>query len=165
MRLIDIEKLRGCAIIRPRNSTEIKVIESFADKIKHQDIPTAFDLDHALNQLEEELRLSEEEKQKVNSLQFDQVKGYANGIANAKLIVEGCVFPNSKDSGQGVDWPKIPMDTPILVRDGNTEQWEKRYFANYLGGTVYAWDAGMTSKDTRTVSAWDQAKLPEEAQE
>ena len=75
MRLIDIEKLRGCAIIRPRNSTEIKVIESFADKIKHQDIPTAFDLDHALNQLEEELRLSEEEKQKVNSLQFDQVKG------------------------------------------------------------------------------------------
>lgn len=51
----------------PRNSTEIKVIESFADKIKHQDIPTAFDLDHALNQLEEELRLSEEEKQKVNS--------------------------------------------------------------------------------------------------
>jgi len=158
--LIDIEKLRGCAIIRPRNSVEIKVIESFADKIKHQDIPTAFDLDHALNQLEEELRLSEEEKMTASSMQFDQVKGYANGIANAKLIIEGCVFPGN--SGQEVDWSKIPVDTPILVRDGNTEQWEKRYFANYLNGTVYAWDAGMTSKDTRTVIAWDQAKLPEE---
>lgn len=35
MRLIDIEKLRGCAIIRPHNGVEVKVIESFSDKIKH----------------------------------------------------------------------------------------------------------------------------------
>lgn len=53
MRLIDIEKLRGCAIIRPLDSLEIKVIESFTDKIKHQDIPTAYDVDEVFQEIEQ----------------------------------------------------------------------------------------------------------------
>lgn len=119
--------------------------------------------------MEEELRLSEEEKSKANSLQFDQVKGYANGIANAKLIVEGCVFPNSKDSGQGVDWSEIPMDTPVLVRDDWSQSWRKRHFAAYKNGYVYAWPNGKTSwicdNDEKVITSWNYAKLPEEAQE
>lgn len=53
MRLIDIEKLRGCAIIRPHNGLEVKVIESFSDKIKHQDIPTAYDVDEVFQEIEQ----------------------------------------------------------------------------------------------------------------
>ena len=53
MRLIDIEKLRGCAIIRPCDELEVKVIESFSDKIKHQDIPTAYDVDGVVRKLDE----------------------------------------------------------------------------------------------------------------
>ena len=53
MRLIDIEKLRGCAIIRPHNGVEVKVIESFSDKIKHQDIPTAYDVDAVFQEIEQ----------------------------------------------------------------------------------------------------------------
>lgn len=53
MRLIDIEKLRVCAIIRPHNGVEVKVIESFSDKIKHQDIPTAYDVDGVVQKLDE----------------------------------------------------------------------------------------------------------------
>lgn len=53
MRLIDIEKLRGCAIIRPLDSLEIKVIESFTEKIKHQDIPTAYDVDAVFQEIEQ----------------------------------------------------------------------------------------------------------------
>ena len=51
MRLIDIEKLRGCAIIRPHNGLEVKVIESFSDKICHKDIPTAYDVDKVAQRL------------------------------------------------------------------------------------------------------------------
>ncbi len=53
MRLIDIEKLRGCAIIRPHNGLEVKVIESFSDKIKHQDIQTAYDADKVIQEIEQ----------------------------------------------------------------------------------------------------------------
>lgn len=53
MRLIDIEKLRGCAIIRPCDELEVKVIESFSDKIKHQDIPTAYDVDGIIRRLDD----------------------------------------------------------------------------------------------------------------
>ena len=53
MRLIDIEKLRGCAIIRPHNGVEVKVIESFSDKIKHQDIQTAYDVDAVFQKIEQ----------------------------------------------------------------------------------------------------------------
>lgn len=53
MRLIDIEKLRGCAIIRPHDGLEVKVIESFSDKVKHQDIPTAYDADKVVERIEQ----------------------------------------------------------------------------------------------------------------
>lgn len=53
MRLIDIEKLRGCAIIRPCDELEVKVIESFSDKVKHQDIPTAYDVDGIIHRLDD----------------------------------------------------------------------------------------------------------------
>lgn len=53
MRLIDIEKLRGCAIIRPHNGLEVKVIESFSDKIKHRDIQTAYDADKVIQEIEQ----------------------------------------------------------------------------------------------------------------
>lgn len=53
MRLIDIEKLRGCAIIRPHNGVEVKVIESFSDKVKHQDIQTAYDVDKVVERIEQ----------------------------------------------------------------------------------------------------------------
>lgn len=36
-----------------------------------------------------------------------------------------------------VDWSKIPVDAPILVRDCEEEVWEKRHFAKYENGIVY----------------------------
>lgn len=57
-------------------------------------IPTAYDLDGVLEQLEEEMQLAEREKErtvKENPCQFDAAKGYANGIVNAFKIVKGGV--------------------------------------------------------------------------
>ena len=56
-----------------------------------QNMPTAFDKEKVINELMEELNLSDAEKERCareNPLQFDSAKGYANGIANAIEIVE-----------------------------------------------------------------------------
>ena len=63
-----------------------------------------------------------------------------------------------------IDWSKVAVDTPILVRDSEEEAWRKRYFAKYENETVYAWKLGRTSWSTRRsddINAWKIAKLAE----
>lgn len=63
-----------------------------------------------------------------------------------------------------VDWSKVEVDTPILVRDNENEEWNKRYFACYENETIYAWLSGRTSwnaYDNDDVFAWKYAKLAE----
>ena len=62
-----------------------------------------------------------------------------------------------------VDWSQVGVDTPILVRRFEHEEWEKRHFAKYENGNVYAWMCGCTSWTTPdgNISAWTYAKLAE----
>ena len=59
-----------------------------------------------------------------------------------------------------IDWENIPIDTPLLVRDGSGA-WKRRYFAKYENGKIYAFAQGRTSfsgsKDC--VTSWKIAKL------
>lgn len=64
-----------------------------------------------------------------------------------------------------VDWSKVAVDTPILVRGIENEEWNKRYFSRYENGTIYAWVNGRTSwtaYDNGDVCAWKYAKLAEQ---
>lgn len=62
-----------------------------------------------------------------------------------------------------VDWSKVEIDTPILVRDSDNNNWEKRHFAKYKDGKVYAWVGGNTSwtESEQRAWAWNYAKLAE----
>lgn len=62
-----------------------------------------------------------------------------------------------------VDWSKVPVDTPILVRDYENREWTRRYFARYVDGRVLTWSAGATSwsTDYKGVVPWQYAKLAE----
>ena len=71
-------------------------------------------------------------------------------------LVEWC---NSKYIESPVDWSKVPIDTPILVRDLENEKWTKRHFAKYEGGKVYAFRNGGTSWSGCWPVCWEQAKL------
>lgn len=96
MRLIDADKLERTL---KRVAADAALEERFEDLCEISDAiyevgkqPTAYDLDGVLEQLEEEMRLAEREKErtvKENSCQFDAAKGYANGIASAFQIVKG----------------------------------------------------------------------------
>ena len=64
-----------------------------------------------------------------------------------------------------IDWSKIKVDTPILVRDNKDNKWLKRYFAKYEDGLVYAWLGENTSYDACGVAKWKYAKLIESEEE
>lgn len=63
-----------------------------------------------------------------------------------------------------VDWSKVAVDTPILVKDDYDDKWEKAYFAKYEDEMIYAWNNGRTSFSARSEDdtfIWDRAKLAE----
>lgn len=63
-----------------------------------------------------------------------------------------------------VDWSKVKVDTPILVREYEQNPWLKRYFAKFKDGKVYAWNSGKTSwsiEDKTGMLCWKYAKLAE----
>ena len=70
---------------------------------------------------------------------------------------------NSEYVEPPIDWSKVAVDTPILVRDSEEEAWRKRHFAKYENGMVYTWSAGSTSWSAQrsNVVRWEMAKLAE----
>ena len=64
-----------------------------------------------------------------------------------------------------IDWSKVEVDTPILVRDYEGQEWARKYFAKYENKTIYAWDSGRTSWTGDGVTEWKCAKLAEGEEE
>lgn len=65
-----------------------------------------------------------------------------------------------------VDWTKVDIDTPILVKSTECAFWHKKYFAKFENGRVYAWTDGATSwsaeGNVNKITGWNYAKLAEE---
>ena len=91
-----------------------------------------------------------------------------------EIPCDNCSFKLSKDCTKSfkewanseyieppVDWSKVPVDTPILVKDTEDDDWMNRYFAEYKNGTVYAWCSGATSWTENSKWDWKYAKLAE----
>ena len=75
-----------------------------------------------------------------------------------------CEWLDSEYVAPPVDWSKVEVDTPILVRDSEKESWRKRHFAKYENGIVYAWGNGATSLGAFSsdyLINWKMAKLAE----
>lgn len=67
-----------------------------------------------------------------------------------------------------VDWNKVAVDTPVLVRSCECEKWFKRHFAKYEDGKVCTWDSGFTSWTVSShgdMNDWKYAKLAEDCEE
>lgn len=64
-----------------------------------------------------------------------------------------------------VDWSKVEVDTPILVRDSEEDRWHRAHFAKYEDGEIYAWVGIGTSWTSGYTSMWKYAKLAESEQE
>jgi hypothetical protein len=61
-----------------------------------------------------------------------------------------------------VDWSNVKVDTPILVKQHEQDEWEKRHFAYFKDGKVCAWLCGATSWSADyegDTTDWNFAKL------
>ena len=77
-------------------------------------------------------------------------------------LMEKHVEPDRSDI---IDWHKVPVDTPILVKNRRDEPWIRRYFAKYENSLIYAWSVGRTSWTANTVAhmtGYNYAKLATE---
>ena len=84
------------------------------------------------------------------------------GKKDCKPYLEEWLFSEYKEPE--IDWSKVKVDTPILVKDILKSEWIKRYFAKYENGRVYAWKEGKTSwsaVNEHNVNSWKYAKLAE----
>ena len=75
-----------------------------------------------------------------------------------------CKWLDSEYVAPPVDWSKVAVDTPILVRDREDGIWRKRHFAKYENGIVFAWENGLThwsAYSSSDISAWKMAKMAE----
>ncbi len=66
------------------------------------------------------------------------------------------------DFKEEVDWSKVPVDAPILVKNHEGDIWEKRRFAKYENGRIYAWLGGkdsFTAFSENDVTIWEYVKL------
>ena len=64
-----------------------------------------------------------------------------------------------------VDWSKVEVDTPILVKQGENGTWIERHFAKYKNGIIYTWKDGHTSWTENNMTGWKYAKLAESEEE
>lgn len=102
-------------------------------------------------------------------------------VSCADILCEDCYFGMDVDKKCGdackewceseyvepqIDWSKVPVDTPIQVRNSEKNSWNNRYFAKYENNRVYAWIFGANSwssfNNYSNTNAWIYAKLAED---
>lgn len=85
-------------------------------------------------------------------------------ISGTLPSLEMCDVINIAEELGIIDWSKVKVDTPILVKAYEQDDWQKRYFAYFKDGRVYAWLCGTTSwsaDNDEDVMSWNCAKLAE----
>lgn len=65
-----------------------------------------------------------------------------------------------------IDWLKVPINTKVLVRDEDSEEWEEQYFMGYLNGAgkykYVAFCDGERQETATNVWTWAQCKLADD---
>ena len=100
------------------------------------------------------------ELEKIEGTDLYRAKG-ANTLVFDERGIENILTPLSEAE---TDWSKVAVDTPIYVREDETDEWSPRYFTKYENGMVFAWDDGMTSfsaEHDERYTGWACAKLAE----
>lgn len=77
-------------------------------------------------------------------------------------------WANSECVEHEIDWTKVPIDTPVYVRDFSIRQWNKRHFHKFDKDNefYYCYCDGQTSwtseeDDNNMCIGWRQCKLAE----
>lgn len=82
-------------------------------------------------------------------------------LAVVKELLENYLYITIEDHIDIVDWENVPVDTPVLAKDNDEDNWHKRYFAKYENGGLFAFAYGQTEWSSNGVKPirYDQMKL------
>ena len=92
-----------------------------------------------------------------SNVPFYKIKGAKNLV----LYENDLSLLKQLNSELEIDWSKVEVDTPILVKFSEDGKWTRRHFAKFEKGRVYAWDNGGTSYTCDSCSLWNYAELAE----
>ena len=107
------------------------------------------------------------ERPRANKFGENEIVGSFSSITNIKKLLPKTNLNQYLSIAEElgiVDWSKVAVDTPILVRDFENMKWGKRYFAFFKDGKVHTWNGGVTSwtcENPNCVMSWVYAKLAE----
>lgn len=90
--------------------------------------------------------------------------GFFNKILADEILGDRQIIDLREEPGL-MDWTKVDVDTPVLVRDNEDEPWTHSYFAFYSGGQVWTFMSGSTSwsvEDPNLTYPWNFAKIADE---
>ena len=149
MRLIDADVLieaiknmsqRYCDCKDCDGRGQIIRVSEVIDIAKYE-VPTAYDIDKVVDELEKELSLADKEKERCtgeNNLQFDSAKGYASGISTAIEIVKQVGVSDDvcewKYNDSEYYWESSCEHLHIFMSDGPEENEYK--FCPYCGKKI-----------------------------
>lgn len=97
---------------------------------------------------------------KCDDVQCSKCKLYYYGSC-ARGFAE---WANSEYKEHEIDWNKVPVDTPVYVRDDSSNDWNKRYFCKFdSDNNLYScYFNGNTSWSNKNIlCGWKQCKLAE----
>ena len=107
------------------------------------------------------------ERPRANEFGENEIVGSFSSIKNIKKLLPKTNLNQYLSIAEElgvIDWSKVAVDTPVLVRDFEEMKWGKRYFAFFKDGKVYTWNGGVTSwtcENPNCVMSWVYAKLAE----
>lgn len=97
---------------------------------------------------------------KCDDVQCSKCKLYYYGSC-ARGFAE---WANSEYKEHEIDWNKVPVDTPVYVRDDSSNDWNKRHFCKFdSDNNLYScYFNGNTSWSNENIlCGWKQCKLAE----
>lgn len=88
---------------------------------------------------------------------------YCNTIKQNIFKLLDCTNVLSNEVEEEIDWSKVPINTPILVRNDEDHEWKIRNFAGYIDNKVCAYNVrfykGMPLNCACGKVSWKYAKL------
>lgn len=101
----------------------------------------------------------------LNGLTHYTLLGGFNRMLGDEILGPDRDVIDIREEADIMDWSRVDVDEPVLVRDNEDAPWIRGYFAFYSGGQVYTFMSGSTSwsvEDPNFTHPWKFAKIADE---
>lgn len=105
--------------------------------------------------------IKRDQTMKYSKDELDIMKVYRNTIPFFNIVNNDETLIYEREFNK---WNSVKRNTKILVKNRGELEWNKRYFAKYENGKVWAYPAGATSwsNEDKDLTTWELVRIAEE---